>query len=270
LGRGGEFVVEGDAVRLEQVVTNLLTNASKYTPMGGRIELSVREEGVEAVVGVRDTGIGIAGDMLGRVFDLFSQADNSLHRSRGGLGIGLTVVKRLVEMQGGSVRAWSDGPGKGSEFTVRLPLRRDLRPARSEGMRVAGVRRRVLVVEDSPDARRVMDSLLRHWGHEARTAEDGVAGVEAAALWRPEVALVDIGLPGMDGYQVAAAIRKELGTSVFLVALTGYGQPDDKERAVRAGFDLHMVKPVAPAVLARVLAEARPGEVYRSQGDGGN
>jgi signal transduction histidine kinase/CheY-like chemotaxis protein len=265
---GGPLMVEGDAVRLEQVVLNLLTNANKYTPAGGRIEVSARAEGGSVVVRVKDSGIGISAEMMPRVFELFSQADTSLHRSKGGLGIGLTVVKRLIDMQGGSVSAESAGEGKGSEFVVRLPLRADLRVAERGEREVPRTSRRVLLVEDSPDARRVMSVLLSRWGHEVAYAEDGPLGVAAAEVHRPEVALVDIGLPGMDGYEVARSIRGKLGTGVVLIALTGYGQPEDKERALQAGFDLHLVKPVQPELLARVLAESEPGRPYRHSGNG--
>lgn len=264
------LVVEGDPVRIEQVVLNLLTNANKYTPAGGRIELSADVERGHAVVRVRDTGIGISPEMLPRVFEPFSQADTSLHRSKGGLGIGLTVVKRLVEMQGGSVTASSDGDSRGSEFTVRFPLRPDLRvrpPAAPDSPRTA---RRVLLVEDSPDARKVMAALLSRWGHDVAHAADGLAALAVAPGHRPEVALVDIGLPGMDGYAVARGLRGVLGHSVVLIALTGYGQPEDRDRALRAGFDLHMVKPVQPDLLARVLAESEPGRPYRHATDNGS
>lgn len=259
----GPLMVEGDAVRLEQVILNLLTNANKYTPGGGDIGLSAAIETNQVVVRVRDTGIGISPEMLPRVFELFSQADTSLHRSKGGLGIGLTVVKRLIDMQAGTVSATSAGDGRGSEFTVRLPLRSDLHlsPVRSHEQRQH--RRRVLLVEDSPDARKVMAMLLKRWGHDIIHASDGTAALELAAKHRPEVALVDIGLPGMNGYEVAREVRSKLGQSVVLIALTGYGQPEDKERALRAGFDLHLVKPVQPELLSRVLTEAEPGRPYQ-------
>jgi signal transduction histidine kinase/CheY-like chemotaxis protein len=266
---GRPLIVEGDPVRIEQVVLNLLTNANKYTPAGGRIELSADVERGQVVVRVRDSGIGISPEMLPRVFEPFSQADTSLHRSKGGLGIGLTVVKRLVEMQGGSVSVTSDGEGRGSEFVVRLPLRPDLHVAAPAATERPRTTRRVLLVEDAPDARKVMAALLERWGHDVAHAADGAVALEVAPGHRPEVALVDIGLPGMDGYAVAKGLREKLGHRVVLVALTGYGQPEDRERALRAGFDLHLVKPVQPELLARVLAESEPGRPYRhATGDG--
>jgi signal transduction histidine kinase/ActR/RegA family two-component response regulator len=254
------MIVNGDPVRLEQVVTNLVHNACKYTPSSGRVHVSVAVEDGQAVVRVRDNGIGISAEMLPHVFDLFTQADTSLHRTHGGLGIGLTVVKSLVEMHGGSVSVESPGQHKGSTFTVRLPLRADLHVTDEVVPTVHAVRRRVLVVEDNPDALTVMTRLVRKWGHDVVAAEDGPNGVEAALRMRPEIVLLDVGLPGMDGYEVARRLRQELNGSAVLVALTGYGQPEDRRRAHAAGFDVHLVKPVSPPVLARLLAEARPGE----------
>ncbi|HZN64387.1 MAG TPA: ATP-binding protein [Tepidisphaeraceae bacterium] len=279
-------VVDGDPVRLEQVVNNLLTNAIKYTPAGGSIEISVEVEprppqglescgGPQAVVRVRDTGMGIEPEMLGRVFDTFAQADRSLDRAQGGVGLGLTLVRRLVEMHGGTVRASSEGLGRGSTFEVRLPALAEVTagsraypaaPAATPSPGQQAVKpdkplraRRVLIVEDGPDARRALGRLLELWGHKVELAEDGTRGVERAIASRPDVALIDIGLPGLNGYEVAKRVRQALGDRVRLIALTGYGQPDDHDRTREAGFDEHLVKPVNPRLLSRLLAaDAHP------------
>jgi PAS domain S-box-containing protein len=256
--------VEADMTRLAQVVSNLLNNAAKYTEEGGHIELHVERAGADAVVRVRDSGLGIPGDLLPHVFDLFTQGDRSLARSEGGLGIGLTLVKSLVEMHGGTVTAHSDGPGRGSEFVVRLPTLQALpEPSEPEGAaRPALCRaersRRVLVVDDNADAAESLAVLLRLDGHEVCTAHDGAAALETARGFRPEVVVLDIGLPRMDGYQVARRLRAEVGlTEALVVALTGYGQEEDRRRAEQAGFDAHLVKPADPEVLQRLLARTR-------------
>jgi PAS domain S-box-containing protein len=250
--------LEADPTRLAQVVANLLNNAAKYTEEGGRVWLSAETAGPELVLRVRDTGVGIPAEMLGKVFDLFTQVDRTLDRSQGGLGIGLTLVKALVEMHGGSARAFSGGPGQGSEFVVRLPLlpeRRQRREAREEGRGAAPPSRRVLVIDDNVDAAESLALLLRVSGHEVRTAHDGPAGLEAALAFRPEVVLLDIGLPGMNGYEVARRLRAAAELrEVLLVALTGYGQEEDRRRSREAGFDRHLVKPAAPDELVAVLA----------------
>jgi signal transduction histidine kinase len=245
--------VNGDASRIEQIVTNLLTNACKYTPVEGRIHVRVAAEGGDAVLCVRDTGLGLEPDLLPKVFDLFVQGRRTLDRSEGGLGIGLTLVRRLVELHGGSVAARSEGAGKGSEFEMRLPA---IAPAAADGaapLLRPGAARSVLVVEDNGDAREMLKSLLTIAGHTVHEAEDGPAGVRIALAVRPDVALVDIGLPGFDGYEVAREIRAALDGSVRLVALTGYGLPEDAQRAKSAGFDEHVVKPVDEATLAKLL-----------------
>jgi PAS domain S-box-containing protein len=246
--------VSADATRLEQVLTNLLANAVKYTPAGGEITVTAHRDGDHAVLSVRDTGVGIRPELLPRVFDLFVQADRSLERSAGGLGIGLTLVRQLVQLHGGTVEAESAGPGRGSTFTVRLPIL-EARPESDAAARpaVAGPAQRVLVVEDNEDAREMLRNLLHLLGHEVHEACDGASGIEEARRLRPDAALIDIGLPGIDGYEVARRIRAEV-PRVRLVAVTGYGQPEDRERAFAAGFDVHLVKPVDPEQLQRLLA----------------
>jgi CheY-like chemotaxis protein len=258
--------VEGDPARLAQVLANLLNNAAKYTEEGGRIRLRVErhcspgsETPATIVASVRDTGVGLPPEMLGSVFDLFTQVDRSLDRAQGGLGIGLTLVRRLVELHGGEVRAASAGPGRGSEFTVTLPARpapapavAAPKPARS----AAGpAPRRVLVVDDNVDAAESLGRLLRLLGHEVAVAHDGPAALDAFAAARPEVVFLDIGLPGMDGYEVSRRLRgSRAGSDALLVALTGYGQDEDRARSREAGFDHHLVKPVDPAAIEDLLA----------------
>jgi PAS domain S-box-containing protein len=249
--------VHADAARLEQVVNNLLDNALKYTPPGGRVLVTTEQVGDAAVLRVRDTGQGIRTDLLGRVFDLFVQEPQSLDRSRGGLGLGLALVKRLVELQGGMVAVWSAGPGQGSEFTVRLPAIAppDRATAEAEGSAPAlVVPRRVLVVEDSPDARQSLRLLLELAGHQVETSEDGPSGLAKLRTFQADVALIDLGLPGMDGYAVARELRSRPDTrAIRLVAVTGYGQAEDRRRALAAGFDQHVTKPVDATMLDDLL-----------------
>jgi PAS domain S-box-containing protein len=260
---GGAVHVDGDAGRLEQVVNNLLDNALKYTPAGGRVIVGTGRAGDTAVLRVRDTGQGIRTDMLASVFDLFVQEPQSLARSRGGLGLGLALVKRLIELHGGSVAVWSAGPGQGSEFTVRLPAvatpgdRPESTVPGPPGTRAH--RRRVLVVEDGPDARQSLRMLLELAGHEVETSEDGPAGLAKLRVFRPDVALIDLGLPGMDGYALAREVRGRPETcAIRLVAVTGYGQAEDRRRALAAGFDLHVTKPVDASMLDEVLGRPTP------------
>jgi signal transduction histidine kinase/CheY-like chemotaxis protein len=262
--------VTGDPARLSQVVTNLLNNAAKYTEEGGRVSLAVVRDGAEATVRVRDTGVGIPADMLGTVFDLFTQVDRSLDRSQGGLGIGLTLVKRLVEKHGGTVGAHSDGPGKGSEFMVRLPLIAELGATHADsepgskgsdsGFRPppSALQKRVLLVEDNVDGAETLAMLLRLVGHEVRVVNDGPAAVEAAAEFRPQVAVLDIGLPGMDGYEVARRLRDEARSRAVLIAVSGYGRDEDRALSRAAGCEQHLVKPVEFRVLQSIFASLAP------------
>jgi signal transduction histidine kinase/DNA-binding response OmpR family regulator len=254
----GPLFVPGDRVRLVQVFANLMTNAAKYTDTGGRIRLSAAGSGDEVEVRVRDSGMGIATDMLESVFDLFVQAEQPLDRSRGGLGIGLTLVRRLVELHGGAVSAASDGPGTGSEFVVRLPLVPVGRaPAQAPAGPGAIAPGRVLIAEDNTDTAESLALLLRSMGYELQVAHDGPGAVAAAVEFRPDVAILDIGLPGMSGYEVARRLRAALPSRpLCLVATTGYGREEDRQMAAAAGFDHHLTKPVEFQLLLEVLASA--------------
>ena len=259
--------VEGDPMRLAQVFSNLLNNAAKYTERGGKIGLTAERQGSDAVVVVRDTGLGIPVEMLGQVFELFTQVDRTLEKAQGGLGIGLTLVRRLVEMHGGSVEARSEGYGHGSEFVVRLPavLVAPVPDEASGQDDSPSVRRRLLVVDDNRDSAISLGMMLQLMGNEVRTAHDGLEAVQAAEVFHPHVALLDIGLPRLNGYEAARRIREQpWGRDVVLIAVTGWGQEEDRRRSKEAGFDFHMVKPVEPAALEKLLAGLRtPG-----QGDG--
>jgi PAS domain S-box-containing protein len=261
----GPLPVDGDPMRLAQVVWNLLNNAAKYTPEGGRIALTVEAAGGEAVVRVRDTGMGIPADMLARVFDLFTQVDRTLDRAEGGLGIGLTLVRRLTEMHGGTVAAHSAGPGQGSEFVVRLPLAAGApaeapvagAPAVPPGPAPRG--RRILLVDDNRDSADSLAMLLQLLGHDVRTAYDGRQALVVAGAYQPDLVLLDIGLPGLNGYEVAAQLRAMFGTGrMVLVALTGYGSQEDRRQTREAGFDDHLVKPVDLDALRELLASLGP------------
>jgi signal transduction histidine kinase/CheY-like chemotaxis protein len=248
--------VHADGARLEQVLSNLLGNAVKYTPAGGRIDVEVARRGGEAVLAVTDSGVGLPPELVPRVFDLFVQGERSLDRSLGGLGIGLTLVKRLVELHGGRVAAASDGEGTGARFTVRLPAIEP--PAQRPEQRPADPppphRHTILLIEDNGDARRALHEALARQGHQVFEAADGAAGLAAAAELRPEVAVVDIGLPGLDGYEVARRLRAEPGgASLALIALTGYGQQETRQRALAAGFDDYLTKPVSPDRLSGII-----------------
>jgi PAS domain S-box-containing protein len=272
------LALDADPIRLAQVIANLLNNAAKYTPPGGQVTLSAEDQGREVVLRVRDTGIGIAPELLPRVFDLFTQADQSLARSHGGLGIGLTLVRRLVELHGGTVEAHSEGRGQGSEFVVRLPLPKeegrrmkddsentshdgadlkdqaDAEPVHPSSFLLPPSKRRVLVVDDNEDAAESLAIALRLSGHQVRVAHDGPAGLRAAQEHRPEVVFLDIGMPGMDGYEVARRLRQQPGGGdAMLVAVTGWGQEADRRRSHEVGFDRHLVKPVDVDALHRLL-----------------
>jgi two-component system CheB/CheR fusion protein len=252
---------EGDPTRLEQIVSNLVNNAAKYTAEGGRIAVALERAGDRVEIRVRDTGVGIPPDLLPRIFDLFVQGDTSLARSKSGLGLGLTVVRRLVEMQGGTVAARSDGPGKGSEFVVSLPVASPAwpgPPARPELGIGSGAR--ILVVEDNADAAETLAEWLRMLGYHVTVAHDGDGALREAATTSPDIVLLDIGLPGMDGYEVGRRLQSVLPAPPVIVGLTGYGQDEDRERSREAGFAFHLTKPVAPQALDTVLALLRPGE----------
>jgi PAS domain S-box-containing protein len=254
-------ILLGDGTRLAQVFSNLLSNAAKYTHDGGRVEVAVQTNRGEAVVRVRDNGVGIPADLLPRVFDLFTQGDRSLARSEGGLGIGLTLVKSLVEMHGGRVEAFSDGVGKGSEFVVGLSIlerRRGQRGTGTEAVVIPAriVSHRVLVVDDHVDAAESLALVLKAQGHEVRTAHDGVSALEVARAYQPDVVLLDIGLPRMDGYEVARRLRSQTDLQdALLIAVTGYGQEEDRRQAAAAGFDAHLIKPADLAALQALLRE---------------
>ena len=270
------ILLDADLTRLAQVFSNLLNNASQYMEQRGHIWLTAERAGGEVMVKVRDTGLGIPADMLPKVFEIFTQVDRSLERSHGGLGIGLTLVKQLVEMHGGSVEAHSDGPGKGSEFIVRLPLWKD------EGGRLKvesgtdppdssllphSSSLKVLVVDDNKDAASSLAMMLKIMGNEVRTAHDGLEGVETAAAFRPDMILMDIGMPKLNGYDACRRIREQpWAKNVVLVALTGWGQEEDRRRSSEAGFNVHLVKPVDLDALRKLLASREAPGLLRGNG----
>jgi CheY-like chemotaxis protein len=270
--------VSGDDSRLSQVVANLLNNAAKYTPEGGSIDLQVASRAGEAVITVRDNGSGIETELLPRVFELFVQGDRSLDRGQGGLGIGLTLVKRLVELHGGRVAVESDGIGKGSTFRVTLPCIGEVRKeADPPPQAVAGRRdasnvygRRILVVDDNTDAAETTAAFLRLEGHEVKTVNDGHQALSSVKVFDPHVIVLDIGLPGLDGYAVARELRSRGDTShTLLIAMTGYGQREDRIRAAEAGFDYHFTKPADPRQIQDAIEQGRravsaPGEAAQA------
>ncbi|HXU07838.1 MAG TPA: PAS domain S-box protein [Blastocatellia bacterium] len=256
--------LEVDCVRVSQVIANLLNNAAKYTDAGGQIWVTAFAESREVIISVRDTGVGISADMLPKVFDMFTQIGCSLDRSQGGLGIGLTLSRSLIELHGGRIDARSGGAGRGSEFVIRLPLARvdesvklPLPGSRTDEDRAGGSQsRRVLVVDDNVDSAESLALWLRLVGHEVRLVHEGLAALQEARVFMPEIVVLDIGLPDIDGYQVAELLRKEPGLEgTLLIALTGYGQDEDRQRCYDAGFDEHLIKPVDPALLEALLSD---------------
>ena len=250
--------VDGDAVRIEQVLTNLVTNAIKYTPAGGRIRVAIRADGADVVLSVEDWGFDISPSLLPFIFDMYVQADQTVDRARGGLGIGLALVRHLVELHDGTVAASSDGEGYGSTFSVRL--RKIPSPVMSSGVSVPRERRatprRVLLIEDSAEARETLRMALELAGHVVYDTPDGVRGIELLNIVHPDVGIIDVSLPGMDGYQVARRIReKPQGRGMLLLALTGDGSPGDPQHSLEHGFDYHLVKPVDPEYLTRLISE---------------
>ena len=255
--------VNGDAIRLGQVVTNLLNNSAKYTHRSGHIRLAAEREGGMAVISVKDNGIGIPPAMLGRVFDMFTQVDRTLEKTTGGLGIGLSLVKGLLELHGGTIEAKSDGEGMGSEFVVHLPVLVDTAagpdsPTGRPGQVVPPALRRILVVDDNPDAADFLGQLLELLGNDVRTANDGEAGIAMAAQFRPELVLMDIGMPKLNGYEAARRVRQlPWGQGMVLVALTGWGQEADRKKTADAGFDHHLVKPVELGALTKLMSDLK-------------
>ena len=253
------LLVSGDRGRLTQIVANLLTNATRFTPIGGSIWLKVRRENGQIVVSVRDTGRGVAAGQLESIFGMFVQGKEALHRVGGGLGVGLALARRIAELHGGAVDAKSEGEGKGSEFILRLPASTAvdeapaIGPLASAPMDKVGVRR-VLIVDDNLDAAATLDQLMRSLGHETRVAHNGSDALALADQFQPQVVLLDIGMPGMNGYEVAAQLRKR-GRAMKIVAVTGWGTEDDRGRSKQAGFDLHLVKPVDEMALQRIIEQ---------------
>jgi signal transduction histidine kinase len=263
--RDPEQLIYGDGMRLTQALGNVLGNAAKYTEKGGRITLRAGQRAGQVEISVRDTGIGIPAEALPRIFDLFTQLDERIGRAQSGLGIGLALVRRLIEMHGGEVTVSSDGPGRGSEFLIRLPVRGEgsaaalQHPQAAVGGAGPHVPRRVLVADDNADALDTLASLLMLNGHEVFRACDGATAVELAESCQPDVALLDIGMPRIDGYEVARRIRAEpWGRDIRLLALTGWGQESDRQKSRDSGFDGHLTKPVDPQLLERLLCDARP------------
>jgi signal transduction histidine kinase/ActR/RegA family two-component response regulator len=258
--------LDADPTRLSQIVANLLNNAAKYTERGGHIWLSAEPQDGVIAISVRDTGIGMPPESLPKIFEMFSQAAPALQRSHGGLGIGLALVRGLVELHGGTVEAHSAGLGKGSEFIVRLPAVEGPEPTPAQGAREnrpvsSRHKGRILVVDDNRDAAESLSMILRLLGYEIQSAHDGVEALQAAAAFHPNVVLLDIGMPKMNGYETARRIREQpWGRTMTLIALTGWGQEDDKKRAVEAGFDVHLTKPVEPAALEKLLADLTNGK----------
>ena len=252
--------IDGDATRIEQVISNLIDNALKYTPAGGNVTIMVETDDDDVVLTVEDSGVGIAAELLPLVFDVFVQGTSTLDRAQGGLGIGLSLVRRLVELHGGSVAAHSAGVGAGSAFTIRLPRIERVAETRTNSMTIPEQGKpTVLLIEDNDDGREMMSMMLSVYGYEVQHAADGLQGLELAAQFLPDLALVDIGLPGIDGYEVARRLRANEATrGMKLIALTGYGLAEDQRRVLEAGFDLHLVKPVDIDHLMRAIGSCAP------------
>jgi len=247
--------VNVDPVRGDQIITNVLTNAIKYTPEGGHVVVAVGREDGHAVIRVKDDGVGIAADRIGSIFELFAQAENAIGRSQGGMGIGLALVRNLVELHGGTVRATSDGIGKGTEFVIGFPIADEATPEPKVASAPAmALPRKIVIVEDNVDVRDLLRLKLRKLGHSVDAVGDGDSGVRMIVETKPHMALIDIGLPKMDGYQVAAAVRSKLGSEIVLVAVSGFGQPEDKKKALDAGFDEHITKPAGVQDIEELLA----------------
>jgi two-component system CheB/CheR fusion protein len=269
-GRGRSFtvrlpqeplLVQADPEHLHEALTHLLNNAAHYTPVGGQVWVTGERQGDEIILRVEDNGVGMSPESLPHIFDFFMEGDRPVARTQGGLGTGLMLVRKLVELQGGSVEAHSDGPGQGSKFTIRLPAAAPRTAGPGEESPPAA--RRVLVVENHSQAAESLALLLGRWGYEVRVAYDGPTALDLAADWRPHAVLLDIGMPGMDGYEVARHLRGQEGMEgAVIIAVTGYGEEEDRQRAKEAGFDYHMVKPVPPEDLKELLtlAEARFAE----------
>ncbi len=255
--------VDGDVARLAQVVANLLNNAAKFTEPGGRIEVTLEQDGAHAVVRVRDNGAGIAPEQWPHIFEMFAQGDRTLERNQGGLGVGLSLARLLVNLHHGTLEGFSDGPGQGSEFVVRLPLAREAAAAAAPAADAAAVpaRRsfRSVVADDSQDSVLALATALRHAGHEVQTASDGIAALDTVETFRPEVVILDIGMPGLNGYDLARRIRARHGDGIFLLAVTGWGQDEDKRRSRDAGIDRHLTKPINLDTIHRLLADRVPG-----------
>jgi CheY-like chemotaxis protein len=256
--------LDADPTRLSQVFVALLNNAAKYTDSGGTIAVSARREGPAVIVSVRDSGRGVAASELPNLFQMFTRTSHAVQSGEPGLGVGLSLARSLVEMHGGTIEAHSDGPGHGCEFRVRLPVATAAAPAAlapAERRRPSAAGLRVLVVDDNRDAAASLALLLESMGNEVRTAYDGEQAAAVASEFRPDVALLDIGMPKLDGYEAARRIRRESnGRPLRLVALTGYGQESDRRKSHEAGFDRHLVKPLRPQVLVELLAEIERGE----------
>ena len=251
--------VEGDRARLAQVFTNLLNNAVKYTEEGGRIDVAIQRDGPDAVVRVRDSGIGLTPTQVPKIFEMFAQVDQSLERGRGGLGVGLALARTLVELHHGRIEAHSEGLGRGSEFTVRLPAlpRSGARVVTSESADSMPMTRglRILIADDNVDAVTVLSAALKHAGHVVQTARDGAEALVTVDTFQPDLAILDIGMPKVSGYDVARQLRDRFGKALVLVALTGWGQDEDRRRAMRAGFDYHLTKPMDLGELYQLIGQ---------------